>query len=129
MIVLVVEDNDIFRKLVVENLRDFPSLEVYEAATAEEALQEFQTCSPDLVFMDLDLGGENGFSVIRKIRGLRPQVALALLTSFDLPEYKQAALQYQVDYFLTKGISTQDDILGVVNSFRTRRGREGRLPI
>ena len=121
MVVLVVEDNEVFRTLVAENLRDIPSIQVFEAATASTALEEFQTRSPDLVFMDLDLGGENGFSVIRKIRAAGSGVPIAILTSFDLPEYKQAALRYQVDYFLTKGISTQEDLLSVVHSFLQKR--------
>ncbi|HSR11810.1 MAG TPA: response regulator [Thermodesulfobacteriota bacterium] len=114
--VLVVEDNAIFRQLVVEMLQDFPSLNIQEASSGEEALKKFKAQRPDLMFVDLELGGENGFILIERVRELDSKVIIVVLTSFDLPEYKELALRLKVDSFLTKGISTQEDIYGVVRS-------------
>ncbi len=114
--VLVIEDNDIFRQLVVEMLHDYPHLEVYEASSGEEALEKFEAYRPDVVFVDLELGDANGFSIIEKIRSQADQVIIAVLTSFDLPEYKGLAQKYHVNHFLTKGISTQEDIRTVLST-------------
>ena len=113
--VLVIDDNEIFRRAVAEMLRGFDFLDVYEASSGEEALEKFKTYLPDLMFLDLALGRENGFHLIPKIRALEYQVDIALLTSFDLREYREAALDYNVDHYLVKGISTADDIQEVVN--------------
>ncbi|HSR11811.1 MAG TPA: response regulator transcription factor [Thermodesulfobacteriota bacterium] len=115
MVVLVVEDNAIFRKLVRESLEgEFPFLEVCEASGGEEAIHQCGTCMPDLIFMDIDLGDESGFSVIREIRARYPDVPIAILTSFELPEYKDLARSYNIDHFVVKGAAAAEDIFAVV---------------
>ena len=39
-----------------------------------------------------------------------------ILTNYDLPEYREAAYQFGVDYFLSKTLLTENDILDVVES-------------
>ena len=114
--VLVVEDNAIFRQLVMEMLQDFPFLDIDEASTGDEALRKFAAQRPDLVFVDLELGGEDGFSLIKQIRAIDPGATIAILTSFDLPGYKEIGDELKVDYFLTKGLSTQEDIHRVITN-------------
>ncbi|HSR13278.1 MAG TPA: response regulator transcription factor [Thermodesulfobacteriota bacterium] len=127
--VMVVDDNHIFRQLVVDLLREFPSVDIYEAASGREALEKFDRYMPDAIFIDLELGDENGFNVIRKIRAMNPNVIITILTSFDLPEYKEAATRYRVNHFLTKGISTHGDISAVMNSILAKWGPQGQLPV
>ncbi len=129
--VLIVEDNELFRRLIAENLKlEFSRLDIYEAATGEEALQQVETYQPELIFMDLLLGEESGFDIIRRIKSIQPGVTIAVLTSFDLPEYKEMARNCGVDHFLIKGTSTREDILAVVNLILTKSGGGGaQLPV
>ncbi len=80
-----------------------------------------KTKMPDLIFMDIELGGENGLNIVRQIKNDQPEVTVAILTSYDLPEYKEVARRHKVDYFLTKGVSTQEDILAVVDAVYSAR--------
>ncbi len=122
--VLIVDNNVIFRNLLWETLHaHFPTLDLYQASNGKEALETVENSFPDLIFMDIELDGENGFNVIRKIKSEQPDIRIAVLTSYDLPEYEEAARQHKVDYFLTKGVSTQEDILEVVDAvFPDKRG-------
>jgi DNA-binding NarL/FixJ family response regulator len=70
---------------------------------------------PDLIFMDIKLPGENGLSLTRKIKAAHPNIIVVILTSYDLPEYRDAAFQYDANYFFTKASPTAE-IVGVVES-------------
>ncbi len=115
--VLVVEDSTIFRTLLRETLQSrFPSMEIVEAADGEGAMQQIATHPPDLVFMDIKLPGENGLDLTSKIKAKYPHVAVIVLTSYDTPEYREAAAKAKADHFLAKGSSSREGILAVVES-------------
>jgi CheY-like chemotaxis protein len=56
--VLVVEDNVFFREVFTENFKErFPDLIVEVAANGNEALQKATAHPPDLIVLDIELGG------------------------------------------------------------------------
>jgi DNA-binding NarL/FixJ family response regulator len=113
---LLVEDNATFRGSLKETLHSrFPTMNITEAGDGEEALQKIEGSVPDLIFMDIKLPGENGLSLTRKIKIKHPDVVIVILTSYDLPEYRDAAFQYHANYFITKA-SLSDEIVDVVES-------------
>jgi DNA-binding NarL/FixJ family response regulator len=113
---LLVEDNVTFRGSLKETLHSrFPTMNITEAGDGEEALQKIKASVPDLIFMDIKLPGENGLSLTRKIKIEYPDVIIVILTSYDLPEYREAAFQYHANYFITKA-SLSTEIVEVVQS-------------
>jgi DNA-binding NarL/FixJ family response regulator len=115
--ILIVEDNLHFRGILRSMLSErFPDMAISEAADGMEALMEVEDCSPDLVFMDIELPGENGLIITRKIKNAHPEVVVAILTQYDLPEYEEAAFLSGASYFLPKDSTAADDILSLVES-------------
>jgi len=120
--ILIIEDSIFFRQLLKETLLSrFPSMEVLEAGNGEEALKKIETLPPDLVFMDIKLPGDSGLELTRKIRAQYPNMPIVILTSYDLPEYREAASQCQANYFLSKGSTTKENILTLVKSILSSR--------
>jgi DNA-binding NarL/FixJ family response regulator len=114
---LLVEDNASFRQILFDILRtDFPSIAIEEATEGKEALQKIASAVPNLIFMDIKLPGENGLQLCQKIKAQYPEVVVIILTSYDLPEYREAAYQYGANYFIIKGESTNEEILALVRS-------------
>ncbi len=115
--VLIVEDSPIFRKLLKETLHSrFPSMQISEAEDGKEALQKVKDFCPELIFMDVKLPGESGLEVTKKIKAQCPDITVIILTSYDTPEYQEAAVQSEANYFLSKGSSTREGILTLVKS-------------
>jgi len=113
---LVVEDNEFFRKSFKKILNDrFPPLVVIEAGTCREALQMCLDCLPDLIFADINLPDGNGLELSRTLRSRHPKIIILVLTSYDLPEYRQAALANGANYFFPKD-SNHEVILSTVKS-------------
>ncbi len=120
--VLIVEDSMIFRTLLKETLQSrFPSMEIFEAADGEEAKRQLAAHLPDLVFMDIKLPGENGLDLTAKIKAEYPRVNVVILTSYDTPEYREAAVKARADHFLAKGSSSREGILALVESILRNR--------
>jgi DNA-binding NarL/FixJ family response regulator len=120
---LIVEDNVVFRESFREVLRiRFSHMVVDEAADGEEALQKVDTLQPDLIFMDIELPGENGLELTKKIKRHYPAIVIIILTNYDLPEYREAADQYGANHFISKSSSSRDDILTLVESILSDRG-------
>ena len=113
---LLVEDNVTFRDSLKETLHTrFPAMGVTEAGDGKEALQKIEACVPDLIFMDIKLPGENGLNLTKKIKTAYPHVVVVILTSYDLPEYREAAFQYHANHFIAKA-SVSTKIVEVVES-------------
>jgi len=115
--ILIVEDSTFFRKLLKEALSArYPEIEISEAPNAEEALKKVNGFTPDLIFVDIGLPGESGLDLTRKTREMHPDIPIIILTSYDLPEYREAAMECQADHFLSKGTTTKKHILEMVKS-------------
>jgi DNA-binding NarL/FixJ family response regulator len=119
---LIVEDSVFFRQLLRETLRSrFPSMNIAEAGDGKEALQKIEALRPNLIFMDIKLPGENGLELTKRIKAQYSDISIIILTSYDLPEYREAARQYRADHFLSKGTTTKEDIVTLVQSIISER--------
>ncbi len=115
--ILIVDDSALFRQSLKEVLHvRFPSIDIDEATDGEKAKQKIKTSPPDLIFMDINLPGENGLVLTQKIKVRYPNIIIALFTGWDLPEYREASIQCKADYFLFKGSATQERIFTLVES-------------
>ena len=89
---------------------------VEEAADGKTALQKIEDVTPDLVFMDIKLPGENGLHLTEHIKKKHPEIVVAILTSYDWPEYRDAAYKFGANYFIMKGSSTNKEIVELIES-------------
>ncbi|MEO0790281.1 MAG: response regulator transcription factor [Bacteroidota bacterium] len=94
---LIIEDSRLARKELVGLLADFPDIDIIgEAADGDGALRLIQEKQPDLLFLDIDLPGKNGFELLGELSQL-PLVIFT--TAFD--EYALRSFDYNaVDYLL-----------------------------
>ena len=102
--VALVEDHHLVREGVRLVLEMAPGIEaVAEAATGEEALAALEATRPDVVLLDLGLGDEVGFDVLRAIRTWHPDVRVLVLTMHRDHETVRQALQAGAVGYVVKG--------------------------
>ena len=101
--ILIVDDNDFFRQTLKTTLQvSFPTIAIDEAADGGKALQKVDVFLPDLIFMDIQLPGENGLELTKKIKATHSKINILILTTYDIQEYREAAAQCRADRFLDK---------------------------
>ena len=79
--VLLVDDNDLFRRGLRTLLVDEKVDVVGEARTGAEALAEVGSAVPDVVVMDLNMPGMSGVEAIRQMAAVAPMTRVLVLTA------------------------------------------------
>jgi CheY-like chemotaxis protein len=81
---LVVDDDTIFRRLLIEILTS-QGFEVAEARDGEEGLAVFKKTNPDLVITDIRMPKKNGFQLAEEIRTLSPMIPIIFISGWYDP--------------------------------------------
>jgi CheY-like chemotaxis protein len=101
--VLLVDDEDSLRK-VMKDLLVRDGYEVQEARTGAEALDQVDRHAPDIVVLDLNLPGKDGYSVLSELRA-RPATArlpVIVLTAKGDEDNEVRVFELGADDFLSK---------------------------
>ena len=104
------DDEDSFRQILKMILEaSFPTMAIDESGGGD-VLQKVDTFRPDLIFMDIQLSGENGLELIKEIKATYPDISILILTGYDTPEYREAASRYGANRFLVKSSLNRMDL-------------------
>ena len=101
--VLVVDDQAPFRnaaRAVVDRLAGFEV--TAEAESGESAVSMAATITPDLVLMDINMGGINGIEATRQIVEANPDVMVVLLSTYELADLPPEARTSGAAAYLAK---------------------------
>lgn len=116
--ILVVDDEDDSRTLVTKVLETCGG-QVTPVSSAVEAYLAMQRVRPDVIVSDLGMPGEDGYSLIRKIRALPPQeggqTPAAALTAYARAEDRMRVLRSGFQIHLPKPIEPAELVAVVAN--------------
>jgi DNA-binding NarL/FixJ family response regulator len=104
-------------------------MEIIEATDGVEAFQKIDLCPPDLIFMDIRLPGQNGLELTRRIKADHPDIIVIVLTSYESPEYREAAIRFKADYFFSKDTITNGEIFTLVKSIVSKKGASAEISV
>jgi len=90
--VMVVDDQQPFRdaaRAVVERLNGFEI--IAEAESGEDAVVKVDELQPDIVLMDINMGGIDGIEATALITSRHPSTMVVLLSTYELSDLPPAA--------------------------------------
>jgi DNA-binding NarL/FixJ family response regulator len=100
---LIVEDNASYREIIRDTLITlFPSIVIQEASEGNEAIHKIGIFQPQLIFMDIRLPDENGLHLTERIKTSHPDTKVIIMTSYDSMEYREAAIRYGANGYISK---------------------------
>jgi DNA-binding response OmpR family regulator len=99
-VLLVEDDRDIAEPLARALARE--GYEVRTAGDGRVALETVLDAPPDLIILDVGLPGMDGLEVCRRVRDVRPQVPILMLTARDGELETVAGLDAGADDYVTK---------------------------
>ncbi len=115
MRIMIADDQSYVRSALRVLLRQEPDVIVVgEAVNMKQTLEQAAGQRPDLVLLDWELPGQNGISVLAKLRAARPGLVVIALSG--RPEARRAALAAGVDAFVSKG-DPPEQLLAAVEEY------------
>ena len=101
--VLIVDDNEGFRQ-VARALLEADGIEVVgEASDGESAITEAQKLQPQLVLLDVQLPGIDGFEAAARLGEASDPPAVVLTSSQDASSYRRRLMHSPARAFIPKG--------------------------
>ena len=105
--ILVVEDNEDNRRILIYRLRKIGDFEVLEAVHGQEALEIASREPLDLIFMDLKLPVLDGWEAVRRLRAMEGpirDVPVIALTAQAMVGDEEKALAVGCDDYIPKPV-------------------------
>ena len=106
--ILIVEDHELTRFGLKTTFEDVDFIgTIYEASSAEEALEIFKNNEIDLVIMDLGLPNMNGIEATKAIHTMRKDAKIIILTSHNDEKEVLNSLKAGANAYCSKEINLQ----------------------
>src|ERR1051325_975122 len=112
--ILIVDDSAMSRR-IVRGILESAGHEVAEAADGLAALERYSLEKPDLVVLDLVMGGMYGLDVLQKLREMDGQARIIVATADIQGSTRKMAEQAGALAFVTKPIRGEE-LVSLVNS-------------
>jgi two-component system LytT family response regulator len=107
---LIIDDERLARKELINLLKQFPEIEIAgECSNAEEAKAAIELHQPDLIFLDIQMPGKNGFELLEELDSV-PKVIF--VTAYD--EYALKAFDVNALDYLLKPVE-EDRLIDAIN--------------
>lgn len=107
--ILLCDDNDNFRQLLMQYIHSLPGVEIVgEAVDGVDVIDKTAELNPDLVLMDLSMPNQSGLDATKTIKEKWPKKSVIILTLYEDSVYKELADEFLADGFIAKSsIKTQ----------------------
>jgi two-component system LytT family response regulator len=101
---IIIDDERLARNELRKLLQSHSEIEVIEeAANVDEGIEKIELLHPDLIFLDIQMPGKNGFQLLEAIEGKVPEVIFT--TAYD--EYALKAFEFNALDYLMKPVDIQ----------------------
>lgn len=122
--ILIADDTPAIREILARMLRQSVDAELFEARNGHEALREYRARLPHLSFLDIDMPGSDGLTVLKEIRACDPQAFVVIVSGHGSLQKVQEAVALGVAGFVVKPFSGRR-IAEVLNKFAQSVGEPG----
>jgi len=116
-LILVIEDQEDNRRILRDLLTN-TGYEVIEAVTGEDGVTAAETHRPDLILMDVQLPGLNGYEATRRIKAnpALSHIPIIVVTSYALSGDDIKAFEAGCDAYVSKPFSPRE-LLAKIREF------------
>jgi len=121
MITILIADDDAASLELLKDALAIPGYRILESSDGSDALLKVQSETPDIVLLDIQMPGLDGFEVLRAIRGLEPPVPCRVLavTAFVMDGDRERMLASGFDGYIAKPVSishVREQVRRILNS-------------
>ena len=113
--VLLVDDQELFRRGVKMMLDADGTLDLEEASDGDRALELIGVNPPDVVLLDVQMPGRSGVEICADIKSLSPSTGIIMLTASDEETDLYESIKAGASGYILKDGSTFDQVVEAVH--------------
>jgi DNA-binding NarL/FixJ family response regulator len=110
---LIVDDHEMIRRGIAEMVASTDVQVVGEAVNGEAAVAAARRHKPDVVLLDVRMGGKDGLDAIKRIRSAAPNARVVMLSAFDNSAYVARAVSAGSHDYILK-TATRKELLDAI---------------
>lgn len=129
--ILVIDDDSEVR-YSLERVLSSRHYRVAAAASGEEGLQLLKTISPEVIFLDIRMGGMSGLETLQRLRTVDPQAVVILMTAYGTTQTAIEAMKFGAFDYIMKPFDVQKVLQLTESARKARHGLkevEGTRPV
>ncbi len=123
--ILVADDDDLFRSVLLEQLKLEGVKEIKEAATVSDLINQIDIFAPDLVLLDARLSDGDGFKICEHLRQLAFNKPILMLTNQDDKSHIAKSLKAGANDCIAKPVRISELLGRVKAQLRQCRAFDG----
>jgi DNA-binding NtrC family response regulator len=116
--ILVIDDDSEIRYSLTRVLSS-RNYAVTVAASGEEAIAAVKQAAPDVIFLDIRMGGIGGIETLQHIRSINPRQLVILMTAFGTAQTAIEAMKYGAFDYIMKPFAPQKVLTLAENALKT----------
>ncbi len=129
---IIIDDERLAREELKSLLKDYHEIEIIdEAKNGEEGIQKIKEHKPDLIFLDINMPGLNGFEMIKHLEEIPRVIFVTAYDEYALKAFEVSALDYilkpvdpeRLKEGIQKLTSSEDDFVSSQQLVITRKDR------
>ncbi|MDX5419020.1 MAG: response regulator transcription factor [Hymenobacteraceae bacterium] len=118
----IADDHTLFRKGVIEILKNFEEITVIsDAGNGAELLEKIENNLPEIIMLDLEMPDMDGIAVSRYVLSKYPNVKILVVSMYGEEELVKKLLDEGVHGYLLKSAEPEElrDVLQILKSGKT----------
>ena len=119
---LVVDDEEGVRSYF-QHLFPSPEYEMHGAAGGREALEKIKADGFDMLILDLVMPDMDGMEVLRRVREIRPEILVLIITGYPSKETAEEAVSRGCVDYVQKPFETEEIKKLVYGAFEAQESR------
>lgn len=129
---ILIDDERLAREELKSLLKDYHEIEIIdEAKNGEEGIEKIKELKPDLIFLDINMPGMNGFEMIKYLEEIPRVIFITAYDEYALKAFEVNALDYilkpvdpeRMREAIQKLSSGEDDFVSSQQSLTSRKDR------
>ncbi len=120
--VFIVDDEEMIREGIALALKKDYQIQAFESA--EMAIKAIKRESPDLVLLDIGLGGMNGVEALKKIKELNSEILVIMVTAYEDVDTVVSSMKLGAYDYAVKPVHIETLLKSINNALETVKMRK-----